>query len=500
MPTRLVAAVLLLLAPAAQADRWAVDAGVATTLTWSSNAELGIGASGAQADTILNVRPRATVRGEGARLKVSGSLAVDAAAYANGTQSTRALPAVDLRGHVEAVQRFLFIDFGTRATRTHQDLFGIGNNDTASVNTITTGQVNLSPYIESALSESTRYRIRSDNSWSRDLGDETSQTAAAAGYFGSHQIVLEHDPRPFGWRGELTRDETRYRSSAIEPIIFDVLRVSADYALGENLSAGLRFGREHSVRSGVDSWTRIYGWQTRWQPTQRTSLVAFEEKRSFGSSWNLRFDHRTPKIAWGLASSRLLETTPQFALNLPASSNVAGMLDAIFTTRYPDPVERARVVADFMATNGMAGATQQPIAIFAQRLSIATTNSASLTLIGARSTITFSAFGQRTEDVPDASLQLLGSAITNNQQTGATAAFSYRLSPTLTFNTSADWSRISALKSDDLTRQASLRAQLALLLTPKTSAAAGVRYRELRSNVTPEGREGSVFIGLDHRM
>ena len=63
-----------------------------------------------------------------------------------------------------------------------------------------------------------------------------------------------------------------------------------------------------------------------------------------------------------------------------------------------------------------------------------------------------------------------------------------------------DWSRISALKSDDLTRQASLRAQLALLLTPKTSAAAGVRYRELRSNVTPEGREGSVFIGLDHRM
>lgn len=498
--TWLAAAVLLLMTPAAQADRWAVDAGVSSMLTWSSNAELGIGANDAQADTILNIRPRVTLRGDGARLKVSGTVALDAVAYANDTQPNRVLPEVDLSGRLEAVQRFFFIDAGVRASRTRQDLFGVSNGDTGSVNTITTGQANLSPSIESSFNETTRYRIRSDNSWTRDLGDETTQTASAAGYFGNHLVLIEHDPRPFGWRAELSRSETRYRDGSDEPLITDIGRLTADYALGEAFSAGLRIGREHTLRTGIESWNRIYGWQARWQPNMRTSLAAFQEKRSFGSSWNLRFDHRSPQIAWGLISSRQLDTTPQSALNLPAGANVAGMLDAIFTTRFPDPVERAGVVADFMATYNVPGSTQQPISVFAQRLSISTSNTATVTLIGSRSALTLSAFGVRTEDAPDSGLTLLGAAITNNTQRGASVALSHRLSPTLSFNTSADWSRIRALEAVDETTQSSVRAQLALQLSPKTSAMTGVRYRAIRSNVTPEGREGSFFVGLDHRM
>ncbi len=498
--TWLAAAVLLLIAPAAQADRWAVDAGVSSMLTWSSNAEIGIGASETPSDVILNLRPRATLRGEGSRMKVSGTLALETVTYADETQPNRVLPEVDLRGRFEAIQRFFFLEAGARATRTRQDLFGVGNGDTGSVNTITTGQANLSPSIEADFSQQARLRVRSDNSWTRDLGDETTQSAAAAGYFGNHLLLLEHDPRPFGWRAEATRAETKYRDIAGDPLITDLVRLSVDYAVGQDATVGLRVGREHTLRDKIEQWNRVYGWQARWLPNERTSLTAFEEKRSFGTAWNLRFDRRTPQLAWTINTSRQLDSTPQSALDLQAGANVAALLDAIFTTRYPDPVERARVVADFMATTGVSGSIQQPLSIYARRLSISTSNTATVSIIGARSTITLSGFSVRTEDAPDATLQQLGSAITNNTQRGGAAALTYRLSPRLNFSTSADWLRVSALQAADQTTQTSVRAQLALQLAPRTSGIAGARYRSVRSNVTPDGKEGSIFVGLDYRM
>ena len=62
----------------------------------------------------------------------------------------------------------------------------------------------------------------------------------------------------------------------------------------------------------------------------------------FGASNRLR------RFATNLSASRSVATYPQLILQLPATGNVSGLLDAILTARFPDPVERAQQVQDLI--------------------------------------------------------------------------------------------------------------------------------------------------------
>src|SRR5689334_20757327 len=76
----------------AAADNWRLEPSVNSQLTWSSNANFGEGP--ARQDTILEVRPRVTIRGEGGRLRVNGTLGVNAVATAHDTQEDEVLPQI----------------------------------------------------------------------------------------------------------------------------------------------------------------------------------------------------------------------------------------------------------------------------------------------------------------------------------------------------------------------------------------------------------------------
>lgn len=498
--TAAAAASALVMCPAARAERWALDAGVSSTLTWSSNGDLGLG-NGGRADTLINLRPHLALRAEGAGLRLGARGSVDAVATANGTQPKRFLPEGELDARWTAVERFMFVDAGLRAQRTSLNPFGLRPEEATSANTLTTVQARLSPVIESAIDSSTRWRLRSDNSWTHDIGAGAAlptATSAAAGYFGRHAFAFEHDPRPLGWRLEAERSQTRYQHDVQTPLTTDLARAVLDYAFGADLTAGLRGGREHSNLVADEGWRNIYGWQARWQPSPRTTLAAYDEKRFFGSSWRLAFDHRMPQLAWNIVASRTLDTAPQALFDLPATANVVGLLDAMFTTRYPDPIERAKVVQDLIARQGIPAATLHPTSIFSQRLSLVTLRSANVAFNGARNTLVLTVFRSRTEDAPDTIPLPDATALTNNVEDGASATLSHRLTPTLTFNASVDRSRIRALQAPDLSTQHTARVGLNTRVAPTTSVFAGARWRKLRSNVTPSGREGAVFVGLDH--
>ena len=495
----IAAAAPLLVSSHACAQRWGIDAGVSSQLTWSSNGELGIG--NGRDDTLLDLRPHLTIRGEGARLRVSGSAEFDAVTSANGTQPNRLQPQADLNARLEAIERLLFVEAGVRATQTSQNPFGARPEATTSLNTLTTTQARFAPSIEAEAGPQSRYRLRSENSWTRESGSTgAAPETGAAGYFGRHSLMYEHDARPFGWRIEADRSETRYRDDLQPALVLDVARLSIDYAFADDLTAGLRGGREHTSLVTHDDRRIVYGAQIRWQPSPRTTLAVFDEKRFFGSSWRLSFDHRQPQLAWNVVVSRTLDTTPQALFDLPRSDNVAALLDAMFTTRYPDPIERARAVQDFIASQGLPTATLQPVSLFAQRLSVVTLRSASVALIGTRNTLTLAGFQSRTEDAPDAGSLGSGASLTNNVQYGASLSLTHRLTPVIGLTASADWSRIRSLQTPDYTVQRTARAQLNVQVLPKTAAFVGARYRKLASNVVQEGREGAVFAGFDHRF
>lgn len=489
----------LLTAPPAHSQRLGVESGIRTQLTWSSNPELD--AAGGRDDLILDLRPYVTVRAEGARLRLDGSAALNGVTSAHGTQPSRLLPQADLNARLEAIERFFFIEAGARAVQTAENPFGVRPEAGTSRNTITTGQLRFSPSIESEPGPSTRYRLRSDNSWTRDNAPESSLGAQAAGYFGRHSGLFERDPLPLGWRVEAERSETRYRDGFQDPLTLDLARLTVNYALGVDVTAGVRLGRERtSLLPGDEDTGNIYGAEATWRPSPRTSLTLFDEKRFFGSSWRLGFDHRMPAMAWNLTLSRTLDTSPQALFDLPAVDNVATLLDTAFTARFPDPIERARIVQDLIARQGLPASTVRPTSIYTQRLSIVTLRSVSVALIGRRNTLTLAGFQSRTEDVPEAATLVVNTTATNNTQYGSSLAWNHRLTPLTTVNASSEWTRIRALQAPDRSIQRTTRAQINLQVGPQTSTFAGVRYRDINSNVVTGGREGAVFAGLDHRF
>lgn len=483
----------------ALAQKWRAEAGVESQLTWSSNPDLGVG--GGRDDVILDVRPHIRLSGEGARLRVSGSAALTGVTYVNHTQPSHLLPQVDLTGRLEAVERLLFLEAGVRAQQTSADPFGPRPEAATTRNTLTTTQARLSPYIEANAGIDMRYRLRSDNTWTRESGADATSSPSGAGYFGRQSALLEHDPRPFGWRVEAERSETRFRDGLQESLVVDLARASIDYAVGADLTVGLRAGRERTSDIAEVDAGAIYGVQAHWQPSPRTTLSFFDEKRFFGSSWRLAFDHRTPRLAWNVAMSRTLDTSPQALLDLPAGANLSNLLNDLFSGRFPDPNERARVVDEFIRQQGLPSQTLIPTTLFSRRLSIVTERRASVALIGPRNSLALSGFQARTEDATETGPLATGSPLNNNVQHGASLVFSHRLTPLLSGNVSVEWSRIRALgAAPDRSTQKTARLRFDMQVGPKTNTFFGSRYSDLDSTVATQGREGAVFAGLDHRF
>lgn len=501
-----VAGVVPMIAPKdALAQKWTIDAGVASQLTWTSNAGLDATRTGSgSSDAIVDVRPHIRLLAEGARLKLSGSAALSAVKYANGTQPTRLQPDVDLTASLVAIERLLFLDGGLRATQISANAFGARpEQGTTSENSVTTTRARFAPRIEGQAGNLLRYRLVSDNSWTRESGATTTVPGAnVSGYFGRHQGSLTQDPKPLGWRIAAQRDETRYRDALQDPLVIDLARATLLYAVTSDLTVGVGAGHERKSFTTQNSGGNLLGFEATWQPSPRTLVAASEEKRFFGSSWKLAFDHRTPQIAWNIGAQRSVQTTLQSLLDLPATGNVAALLDAIFTTRFPDPVERAQVVNDLIARQGLPTSTLQPISLRSQRLSVVTLANATVTLIGVRNSLSLTAFQARTEDALDSGPLATGSALTNNTQVGAAVTLTHRLSATMALAGSADWRRIRALQANgerSVQRTAALR--LNVDVEPKTTAFAGARLRGFDSTTTTTDRqERAVFVGVDHRF
>lgn len=490
--------VLCLGSTPACAQRLQILAGVGSELAWTNNAALG--SATALDDTVVSIRPRLELRAEGPRLRFGGTAALNAIAYVDGTQNSRVLPEADLGARLEAVERLFFIEAALRASQTSVNPFGARPDATSTQNRLSTAQARLSPSIERAFSEQSRLRIRADQVWTRESGDDLApETNLGGGTFARYSMAIEHDPRPFGWRTEAERSQTDYDDG--EPrLTFDLFRVGVERALGADLVVGLRAGVERNSFIVGDDTSSIYGVHVGWRPSERTLLAAIGERRYFGTGWRLAFDHRQPRLAFGLLLSRALATTPQALLEAPATDNLAALFDAMFTTRIPDAEERARAVQEFLARNALPAATLSPLNLYTRRVSLVTTRSAIAALNGVRSSISVSAFRTLSEDAPGSAAVATGSVLDNNLQTGASVVASHRLTSVTSVSASVDYSRVRALDSADRTRQAGARLQLSTQIGPKTSVVGGLRWRDIDSNVVLAGRERVVSAGLDHRF
>jgi uncharacterized protein (PEP-CTERM system associated) len=496
----MVAAVMVVAgADGAFAQRWFIESSIDTRVTATSNSTLG--GPTAERDVIVGIKPRVVIRGDTPALHVVGNVGVDSVNYTRQTQDNAVLPQGDLLARLMAVDRFLYIEGAVRALQTSANPFGDRPGESSTANTVTSTQYRLSPYIDYEPRQGMRIRARSDNIKTNESGSTLALSESVGrAYLQRHTASFEQDPRPFGARAEADRSVTRYQGDATS-LTIDVARVLLNLALNDEIRVGVRGGVERNNFLQAEDETRsIYGGQFSWRPSERTVFDADAERRFFGTSWHVTFTHRSPLMVWNVHAARDIDTTPIALFGLPATDNVAGLLDAALTTRFPNPFDRAKQVQDLMRQRGLPAALSSPISIIGPRISIANSASATAALLGSRSSLALSVFRSELRDALQSGPFATGLAITNNRQIGGSLAYSLRVSPTASATAVLDYSRIEALAEivGQRTQQAGARGQLTQQVGAKSFAHLGAQYRKLASGVVAGGHETLAFIALEH--
>ena len=363
------------LATGTSAQQVRVDASVGSKLTYTDNSLYGLAAP--KSDFILDFSPRLSISAVGPRLKLGGTAELAALTYANGTRASRLLPLTALTARIEPVDDFLFLEAEVRSSQEIENAFGVRPEGRSTASTHAVRELRLSPYIESVTGAGLHYGIRSDNLRTNESrkGALESQDdgVSASGYFGHHTVHISQDPRPVGWQIEADRNETRYSDSLQPSIVQSTARFGINYALIENINLGVRAGYESNSFFTTNSVRPIYGIELSWRPSTRTNFSAFEERRYFGEGRRISFDHRMRTVALSTLITRGIQTSTEGLFQLPASGNVAALIDNLLVSRFPDPVERARQVRIFMDQQGLPDSTKQSTRLLSQRLSLVTT-------------------------------------------------------------------------------------------------------------------------------
>lgn len=501
-----LAVALAAVSPAATGASWVVETGIVGQVTASNNADFDTGNT-RESDTIVVVAPTIAVHGVGRRLRLSGSAELATVNYLDDSQRDRFDPVGSLSATLEAIDRWLFVDASLAARRSVIDPLAPRPEEPSGFNRLTEVTARVSPYIDRTFPNDLRLRLRSDLAWTDVRGGAVQ---APSEHAARHSLSLSRVPRPLGWALEAERrfdDRIEIATGARD--WYEIARLRIGYEFGGRLLLGARAGYERSQLFLTDASKSFVGAELRWLPSPRSRLEGYWEARSFGDAWNVAFNHRSPFVAWDFRATRDLTTFDDAALTLPATADLAGLLDAALQTRIADPIERARAVEEFIAIRRLPRSLPGAINVFSERILVRNSRTGTLTLIGVRSTLVLSGFHQRDTTPAGDLFSIALQQRVDLDQRGASLALSRRLSSLSSVAASASWTRtgdaIGPIAASPpapaaQSRQVAYRMQLDRQLAPRSTGFVGVRWRSFDSNVLVDARETAVFAGVGHRF
>jgi uncharacterized protein (PEP-CTERM system associated) len=268
-------------------------------------------------------------------------------------------------------------------------------------------------------------------------------------------------------------------------------------------------GYENNDYTFSQSRDTIYGVGATWRPSPRTNLDARWEHRFFGSSYLFNFSNNTRLSTWNLSASRNITTYPQQIASI-ANVDTASLLNQLFLSSIPDPIQRQTFINQYIQQNGLPAFQATPVYFYSQTITLYEQATASVGLLGARNNILFTAYYIRQQPITAAGTELPGvlQPENNTTQVGFSASWSHSLSPNLSSSLSGNWYRTESNAApgapgfSGTTRQGFVTATLTSPLTANTSLTGGVRYQVLHTDPTfgSSYNEAAVFVGLSHQF
>lgn len=497
---RTAAAVLLALAATGaqgQGGPLRFTPSVAANLTWTNNVDLAPKET-RESDFVLTLIPALAVDYDAPRAFVRGYVAVPILLYANtGGENNEVRPLVDLAGRLEVVKDRFFVEASANVQQTYLDPFGQRPSGlvNATDNRLQTQTYRITPYLRGDFGGTTTYLVRNEATWTL-LDDESA--GVGNGFTNRIFATVNRAPTPYGWGADVERTDYRFEDQDASQYI-ELARLRGVWQAGPALQLFATAGYERTkfVLSGSDG--AIYGAGLRWRPGERTTFDASAEHRFFGTSYAVALEHRMPMSAVNLRASRGITTFPQQLARLPAGSFVPGILNELFLGRIPDPRERAEFIARYMQERGLPILVSDPIALYAQRITLEEAASLTGSLLGARNTLVGSVYRTKSEPITGSGDDIPIPGLIDNTQTGAFLIWTHALSGSASLTARAEGSRTKANDAAiGAATQWAFNLSLNRSISPRTTFVAGARYQGGDSDFGADYREAAVYVGVTY--
>ena len=500
IPSALLAVSSFFLPPKAAAQGWTVNSAVDGLVTASSNANHATG-DAARKDVIASVQPSFYLVGQSGFYRVHATVGAELVAYANATQPNRAYPLILANGNATLNPRFLFVDAAVSSRVAERDAYASRTDSGTTENRQILTTYRISPYINYDISPASSFYARHEEMYSH-----SNAVLAANQLFSNTEVRLTRKPLPFGGSLEFANHTVQYSGAGDSKWSNDTLKAKGDIGIAGELVFGPTLGAEHTKLFLEDHNDALYGAHLTWIPNERVSLKAEVEKRFFGVGGRLDAHHRSPFMSFALQVERIPVTTAS-SLGVGASgSNLSTFLDSILTTRFPDPAARQAIVTDLVTSRGLQTKLQGSVDILAEYAQLQDRAQATWMLLGSRNIIVFSIYGQRLRQLTREGETGGGLVIANqdNRQVGGTVSLNRRLSPQVTLDMSAVFSKIDGLglRKGDASRDRTFRISAVRMIAPRTGVSIGMQYTNFDSNIPgiDSYRAPSAFVGMNHRF
>jgi len=479
------------------ASDWKLEAGVTGRETYTDNVALT--STNRQSDFITEVNPFINASKKGARFQADVHYTLQNLFYADQSSRNRTNHQLAAGAKAELYENELFLDANASISQQLTSLLGaVGTDNTSATgNLATVYSVSVSPYWQHRFGSTANLLARYSHSEVSSSGSSFSNSSINAV---NASLSSGSAFKDVFWSLAASDQETDYsnRPNVTISTVSGTLGYSITPKLRVNGTVGYDKNQYQSAGAPIEGsfWTA----GASWAPSNRTSLSGSFGERYFGKTYSFAFDHRARTTTWHAAYAQNVTTTSS-QFSLPYGVSTADYLDSQLLSLYPDPAERAFMVALITAVYGLPPVLTDRLNLLTNAVYLDKRFDASVAYKTAKTVTTLTLFDAMRESLESGSSStiLFGGDIFASTQTvkqrGGAVSWLWRMNPRLSASASFNLSRNSFPtlgRTDTLT---AVNLGLTRTFNNKLTGGVSVRHQQRSSNTAGSDFKENAVIG-----
>ena len=424
---------------------WSIVPEIGLRETLTDN--LHLSSTDRRAELVTELSPRLRLSSNSGLVRGSLDYSLTGVVYARESSSNNVQQSLRATGSVEAIEKRAYLDASASISQQNISALGTRTSDSSLPNDNRTevASLRLSPYVRGRLGGFAEYEARLSFEATNSKGSNAdSKSTAASLHIGSDAASFAR----LGWAADYSHQIVDFGGNGSGSNNIDRLTGSLTLAATPELRLAARVGRESNDYAALKTGSSAtWGWSGTWAPSERTSLDVAQDRRFFGNSHSVRFEHRMPRSVWTFSDAQDISTDAS-ASGAAGQRTVFDLLFAQFASIAPDPVLRTALVDAYLLNNGLTRATLASGNILASGPTVRRDQRLSFAVLGVRTTLLLSAFRNATRAL-DGTSPVSGDLANGNsvRQNGQSVNLSHRLTPVSAI--SVDFTRTHVTSATD---------------------------------------------------